>query len=73
MWRSTHSISWLIAALVGVAAPVQAQAPDDTNNQMSVGYEYRSLIKKHLRVFGDLVYEERDDPDSPSGSENNLS
>ena len=57
MWSRTHLIPWLFAALVGVTAPAQAQASDDTNTQMSLGYEYRRSIKENLRGFGDLVYE----------------
>ena len=73
MWSRTHLISWLSAALVGVTAPAQAQAPDDTNTQMSLGYEYRHSIKEHLRGFGDIVYEERYHPGFLFGTQNNLS
>ena len=56
----------LVAVLVGVAAPARAQtqAPDDTDTQVSLGYEYRRRINERLRGFGDLVYKERYDPDS---------
>jgi hypothetical protein len=73
MWSRTHLIPWLFAALVGVTTPAQAQVPDETNTQMSLGYEYRRSIKEHLRGFGDIVYEERYDPDFLFGSQNNLS
>jgi len=61
MWRRTHLIPLLVALLVGVAASAQTEAPEDTNTQLSLGYEYRRLIKERLRGFGDLIYEERYD------------
>ena len=64
IWRSTYLIPLLVAVLVGVAAPAHAQAPDDTDTQVSLGYEYRRRIKERLRGFGDLVYQERHDPDA---------
>ena len=71
--RSAQLIPLLVAVLVGVAAPAQAQVPDDTNTEVSLGYEFRRRIKERLRNFGDLVYERRIDPDFPSGSQNEWS
>ena len=73
MWRRTHPIPLLVAVLVGVSAPAQSQAPDDTNTDVSLGYEYRRLIKERLRGFGDLVYEERYDSDFLRASQAALS
>ena len=73
MLRFQLRILCLASAAFGVAFSAHAQAPDDTNTQMSLGYEYRRSIKEHLRGFGDIVYEERYDPDFLFGSLNNLS
>ena len=73
MWRCKCPVLWLLTAFVSVATLAPAQASDDTNTQMSLGYEYRRSIKEHLRGFGDIVYEERYDPDFLFGTQNNLS
>jgi len=75
MWRRTHAIPLLVVVLIGVAAPgrAQDQAPDDTNTEVSLGYEYRRLIRDRLRGFGDLIYEERADSDFFSTSQAALS
>ena len=72
LWR-TYAILWLAGALASVASQAHAQSTDDTNTQVSLGYEYRRSIKEHLRGFGDIVYEERYDPDFLFGTQNNLS
>jgi hypothetical protein len=73
MWRCKCPVLWLLTAFVSVATLALAQAPDDTNTQVSLGYEYRRSIKEHLRGFGDIVYEERYDPNLLFGSQNGLS
>ena len=63
----------LILASVAGSAPLQAQDRDETNTQVSVGYEYRHRIKERVRGFGDLQYEELLDPHSLFGDRNQLS
>ena len=71
--RRWHSVSLFVAVVVGVAAPAQAQPVDDENTQVSLGYEYRRLIKERLRGFGDLIYEERADSEFFRASQAELS
>jgi hypothetical protein len=75
MSRRTHLILWhvaVLAVLTCFTAPAQSQANNDTNIQMSLGYEYRAEIKEHLRGFGDFVYEERYHPHLLFGSQNQI-
>lgn len=71
--RRWHRISLFVAVVVGVAAQAQDQPPDETNTQMSLGYEYRRLIKERLRGFGHLIYEERYDSEFFHASQPTLS
>lgn len=63
---------WCIAVLAAGAVPAAAQGADDTNTQISLGYEYRRLVKEKLRGFGTLEYEELYDADRLFGDQNKL-
>ena len=73
MWRRAHLVPLLVAALVGFAAHAQDEDNEGTNTQVSLGYEYRRLIKERLRGFGDLIYEERADSEFFRASQAELS
>ena len=50
--RHPHPLLLFLAAFIGVAAPAQDQSLDDTNTQMSFGYEFRRVIQEGLEELG---------------------
>ncbi len=73
MRRSALLASCLILAPVVGLVPLQAQDRDETNTQVSVGYEYQHRINEGLRGFGDIRYEQQLDPHSVFGDRSRLS
>ena len=71
--RSRGPLLWWGILLIVGAVPAIAQDSDSTNNQASVGYEYRRRVAEHLRGFGDIKYQEVRDPDRLFGAQNQLS